>query len=215
MAEQAVLIPYESDYLTKKEQKRQRDELVVSGYIREAQQTEVRQQLIPTTITSICTEYHHIPLEPPKWTGISRRILKELKDIQRNPLTHTSTGPINYNLSTWKANMLGPPESPYHGGVFTLNIKIPPEYPHKPPKVNFETKIYHCGVNKRGFTCLDILSDNWSPALTISKILESVYSYLTDPPDFDPLVPEIAKLYRSNRKLHDKIAREWTLKYAQ
>jgi ubiquitin-protein ligase len=60
-------------------------------------------------------------------------------------------------------------DSPYAGGVFFLKIKFPTDYPFKPPKVNFETKIYHPNINGDGAICLDILRDQWSPALTISK----------------------------------------------
>ena len=54
-----------------------------------------------------------------------------------------------------------------------------------------------------------------SPALTIGKVLLSISSLLTEPNPNDPLVPNIAQLYKTNRKLHDKKAREWTQKYAQ
>ena len=62
---------------------------------------------------------------------------------------------------------------------------------------------------------LDILMDQWSPALTISKILLSISSLLTDANPDDPLVPEIAQLYKSNRAKFEATAREWTKKYAQ
>jgi ubiquitin-conjugating enzyme E2 D/E len=60
-------------------------------------------------------------------------------------------------------------ESPYAGGVFFLSISFPVDYPFKPPKVSFTTKIYHPNINANGSICLDILRDQWSPALTISK----------------------------------------------
>ena len=70
---------------------------------------------------------------------------------------------------------MGPEESPYTGGVFFLDIHFPADYPFKPPKVSFTTRIYHCNINSNGGICLDILKDQWSPALTISKVLLSVW----------------------------------------
>jgi len=76
---------------------------------------------------------------------------------------------------------MGPEGSPYAGGVFFLKIQFPQDYPFKPPKVTFRTRIYHCNINSQGAICLDILKDNWSPALTTSKVLLSICSLLTDP----------------------------------
>merc|ERR1712046_523889 len=114
----------------------------------------------------------------------------------------------------WQATIMGPKESPYEGGIFFLNRNFPSDYPFKPPKVTFTTKIYHCNVNSNGSICLDILQSQWSPALTVSKVLLSVCSLLTDPNPDDPLVPEIARLYKSDRAKHDMVAKEWTQKYA-
>eukprot|EP01083_Nonionella_stella_P037194 101407_1 len=142
-----------------------------------------------------------------------RRITKELKDLESEPLTNISAGPMS-DLFNWNATIMGPPDSPYDGGVFFLEIRFPPDYPFKPPKCKFTTKIYHCGINHNGSISLDILHDNWSPALTIYKVLLSIQSLLTDPNPHDPLVPDIAKQYKTDRFLHDLTAEEWTQKYA-
>jgi len=109
---------------------------------------------------------------------------------------------------------MGPPESPYQGGVFFLTIHFPTDYPFKPPKVAFTTRIYHPNINSNGSICLDILRSQWSPALTISKVLLSICSLLCDPNPDDPLVPEIARIFKTDRDKYTELAREWTRKYA-
>ncbi|XP_068688650.1 ubiquitin-conjugating enzyme E2 E1-like [Montipora foliosa] len=143
-----------------------------------------------------------------------KRIRRELAEITLEPPPNCSAGPKGDNLYEWNSTILGPPGSVYEGGVFFLDIHFPTDYPFKPPKVTFRTRIYHCNVNSQGVICLDILKDNWSPALTISKVLLSVCSLLTDCNPADPLVGSIATHFLSNREDHDKQAREWTRRYA-
>jgi ubiquitin-conjugating enzyme E2 D/E len=143
-----------------------------------------------------------------------KRINRELLDLVKDPPSNCSTGPVGDDLFHWKATMMGPDDSPYEGGVFFLDIHFPADYPFKPPKINFTTRIYHPNINSNGSICLDILKDQWSPALTISKVLLSICSLLCDPNPNDPLVPEIANIYKSDRPKYDSTAREWTRKYA-
>eukprot|EP01084_Bolivina_argentea_P005285 9991_1 len=143
-----------------------------------------------------------------------RRLAKEMKALETDPPDHISLGPEGEDLFKWKATIIGPNDTPYEDGIFFLDIRIPRDYPFKPPKIRFETKIYHCNVNDRGSISLDILKDNWSPRLTIQKTLLSIRALMQDPNPDDPLKPQIAKLYKTNRKLHDKKANEWTVEYA-
>ena len=143
------------------------------------------------------------------------RLNNELKEITNNPPTNCSAGPVyDDDLYKWQATIVGPDDSPYAGGIFYLKIDFPYDYPFKPPKVQFITKIYHCNINSSGSICLDILKDQWSPALTISKILLSICSLMDDQNPNDPLVVEIADLYLQDKPRFIENARYFTLKYA-
>jgi ubiquitin-conjugating enzyme E2 D/E len=144
-----------------------------------------------------------------------KRLNAELKEIIESPPFNCSAGPINYNnMYEWESYIMGPSDTPYQGGSFKLKITFPSSYPFKPPIITFTTKIYHCNINSSGGICLDILNTNWSPALTISKVLLSICSLLNEPNPEDPLVENIAQLYSTNKELHDYNARQYTLKYA-
>lgn len=145
------------------------------------------------------------------------RITKELNSLAKDPPFNCSGGPVGNgeDLYQWEGCIIGPEGTPYEGGCFKLNINFPINYPFKPPKVNFITKIYHPNIHKNGGgICLDILNTKWSPALTISKVLLSICSLLDEPNPKDPLEPEIAEQYENNIEAFNSTAKAWTEKYA-
>lgn len=150
-----------------------------------------------------------------RYMTTTMRLKKELDHLFLNPLPNCSAYLLIKNdLFTWEAKIIGPENTPYHNGIFKLKIEFPQDYPFKPPKIVFLTKIYHCNVNNSGGICLDILKDMWSPALTVNKILLSISSLLDDQNPSDPLMPEIANQYINNKEEFFKTAKEYTELYA-
>ena len=132
-------------------------------------------------------------------SSTKRRILKELQDLTNETGDNITASLIDDdNIYKWSATISGPSESPYEGGIFSLDINLPENYPIRPPQIIFKTKIFHPNINSSGSICLDILKNQWSPALTIHKTLLSISSLLTDPNPDDPLDATAGKLFKND-----------------
>ncbi|KAJ5912534.1 ubiquitin-conjugating enzyme E2 [Penicillium tannophilum] len=103
--------------------------------------------------------------------------------------------------------------SPYEGGLFVLGLEFSDSYPWRPPAVQFKTAIYHPNIYS-GNVVLKILKTEWSPSITIKDVLVAIRALLANPNPDDPLAPEIAHLYKSDRSKFEAQARESTKKYA-
>ncbi len=104
----------------------------------------------------------------------------------------------------------------YQGGTFKIDIEIPPEYPFKPPKMKFDTKIWHPNISSQtGVICLDILKNEWTPALTIRTALISLQALLCAPEPDDPQDAEVAKQYKGDKRVFEQTAALWTQNYAK
>jgi ubiquitin-protein ligase len=146
-------------------------------------------------------------------SGSTKRILREYSDFMKSPVERWSVMMGAEDIRGWQAILSGLPY-PYEGGTWVLTIDFPSDYPFKPPKVRFATRIYHCNISTDGALCLDILKDHWSPALTVTTLLLSISSLLFDPNPNDPLDACKAQRYREDRGQYEREAQEWTNKYA-
>jgi len=153
--------------------------------------------------------------------GALKRIFKELEDFNKNQPEDCSAGPFNdADMFHWHATIRGPRDSLYEGGYFFLEIHFPNDYPFKPPKYIFKTKIFHPNLRQDRKVCccaLDILGDGWSPALTITKILPRIALLLSEPNPDNPCDNgnyQAAYQYKYERAKFEATAKEWTKKYA-
>ncbi|KAI0710522.1 ubiquitin-conjugating enzyme/RWD-like protein [Earliella scabrosa] len=144
-----------------------------------------------------------------------KRIHREIADLKKEDLGPIKLAPSDDDLFHWNATIPGPEGSVYEGGLFHVEIVLGHDYPFSAPRMTFRTRIYHMNINDRGSICIDILKHNWSPALSLFKVVLSLSSLLTDPNPKDPLVPQIATEYVRNRVQHDREARRWTELYAR
>ena len=142
-----------------------------------------------------------------------KRLQKELQELQRDPPTGISANPHECNIFIWDACIFGPEDTPYENGIFKLELTFPEKFPSEPPKVKFESEMFHPNIYNvapyRGRVCLDILKQKWSPALSISAILVSLRSFLDDPQPHEdnPSVSpnsEAASLFLSDRRAFNR-----------
>ncbi|KAJ1463003.1 putative nedd8-conjugating enzyme ubc12 [Pelagophyceae sp. CCMP2097] len=73
-------------------------------------------------------------------------------------------------------------------------------YPHEPPKVHCDTKIFHPNINLEGNVCLNILRQDWKPVLDINAVIYGLIYLFYEPNPDDPLNKEAAQLYREDIK---------------
>ncbi|KAL5360410.1 ubiquitin-conjugating enzyme/RWD-like protein [Aspergillus floccosus] len=147
----------------------------------------------------------------------SRRIAKELADIHADTHSQIIAVPVGNDddITHLRGSFPGPPGTPYEGGTYEVDVRIPTEYPFRPPVMKFITKVWHPNISSQtGAICLDTLSTAWSPVLTIKSALLSLQSLLTTPEPKDPQDAEVANMMLTKPKEFERVAQEWAAKYA-
>lgn len=163
----------------------------------------------PTAATRIST----------RGAAVNRRILSEYTKYLRDEplraeLNHFCTIDMNADdISLWKVWFRNLPD-PYTGGTWLLTVEFPEGYPFSPPRMRFMTPIYHCNVSSAGGLCLDVLKNQWSPALSVCSVLKSIYLLLQEPNADDPLDAFKAQVYKDNRTEYLRQARLHTATHA-
>jgi len=148
----------------------------------------------------------------------AQRIKREFKEVIRSEEVARcaiKVELVDNNYSELRGEISGPPDTPYEGGLFVVEIKIPETYPFNPPKVRFMTKIWHPNISSvTGAICLDILKDQWAAAMTLRTVLLSLQALMASAEPDDPQDAVVAKQYKDNIELFKMTAKYWTTAYA-
>jgi len=138
-------------------------------------------------------------------TPAQLRIQKDISDLNL-PKTCKLEFPDADDLLNFKL-IISPDEGFYKGGRFIFQFKVNPNYPHDPPKVKCETRVYHPNIDLEGNVCLNILREDWKPVLTIETIVLGLQFLFMEPNPEDPLNKEAADVLQSNRRLFEQNVR--------
>lgn len=144
------------------------------------------------------------------------RIKKEIEDLKNDKTSGISVILDQFNPNHLVGTLRGPDDTPYAGGIFQVDIVIPPDYPFNPPKMKFITKMWHPNVSSvTGAICLDILKDQWSPALTIKTAMLSLQALMCSPEPNDPQDAVVATMFKDRHAEFLSTAKYWTDSYAK
>ncbi|XP_063057860.1 ubiquitin-conjugating enzyme E2 T [Engraulis encrasicolus] len=146
------------------------------------------------------------------------RLKRELQMLSTEPPSGISCWQSDDRIDDLQALIVGGANTPYEGGVFSLEIKIPERYPFEPPKMRFLTPIYHPNIDNAGRICLDALKlppkGAWRPSLNISTVLTSIQLLMAEPNPDDPLMADISSEFKYNKQVYLEKAKSWTEKHA-
>lgn len=82
-------------------------------------------------------------------------------------------------------------------------------YPKHAPKCTFITNIWHPNISDKGTICLDVLKDNWSPAMFSSSILTALRLLLECPETSSPQNKKASEMMRDSPEEYAKYIQEF------
>eukprot|EP00619_Florenciella_sp_RCC1007_P010096 CAMPEP_0205929588 /NCGR_PEP_ID=MMETSP1325-20131115/25393_1 /ASSEMBLY_ACC=CAM_ASM_000708 /TAXON_ID=236786 /ORGANISM="Florenciella sp., Strain RCC1007" /LENGTH=166 /DNA_ID=CAMNT_0053298821 /DNA_START=167 /DNA_END=664 /DNA_ORIENTATION=- len=111
-----------------------------------------------------------------------KRLRRELSALRTSDDEEIQLTAEEDNIRMWTAWIAGPPSTPYEGRFFRMRVEVGQDYPISPPRITFETKVFHPNINfDTGEICLDILKKNWTPAWSLSSACRAIIALLAEP----------------------------------
>ncbi|PWN25508.1 ubiquitin-conjugating enzyme E2S [Jaminaea rosea] len=148
---------------------------------------------------------------PPQTT---RRLVKEIRQIQSNPPDCVRIEVDEADILAIKGWVQGPPGTPFEGGFFLVTFAFTSEFPAVPPQCRMPTKIFHPNVSSSGEICVSTLKKDWQPHYGIAHILTTVKCLLISPNPDSALNPEAGRLLQEAYDDYASTATLWTSVHA-
>jgi ubiquitin-conjugating enzyme E2 A len=147
-------------------------------------------------------------------TPAKRRLMKDLKAMKTEETKTIFAEPLEDDLLTWSAVILGPEGTPFEDGTFSLILTFKESYPQDPPHIRFVSEMFHPNIYPDGELCLDILGSRWCPNYDVLAVLISIQSLLNDPNVKSPANADAAHLFSSDtleyhRRIRESVERSW------
>lgn len=146
----------------------------------------------------------------------TKRVQREFREVVNSEeVLKCKIELVDETYTRLRGEIAGPPDTPFEGGSYKLDIVIPETYPFNPPKVNFVTKIWHPNISSvTGAICLDILKDQWAAAMTLRTVLLSIQALLSAGEPDDPQDAVVAKQFKETPDIYWRTAKYWAEMYA-
>eukprot|EP00764_Aduncisulcus_paluster_P008313 gnl/Carplike_NY0171/27092_a52432_63.p1 GENE.gnl/Carplike_NY0171/27092_a52432_63~~gnl/Carplike_NY0171/27092_a52432_63.p1 ORF type:complete len:164 (-),score=7.14 gnl/Carplike_NY0171/27092_a52432_63:11-502(-) len=109
------------------------------------------------------------------------RLQRELLSIQKEKCQEIVIQPAGGDLFEWHCSFAGPVGSEFEQGIYHFAIKLPVEYPMKPPVLISLNNNGRWGHQKK--ICLsfsDFHPESWNPAWTVKTMCMAIRSYMSD-----------------------------------
>ena len=155
---------------------------------------------------------------------VINKLKEEYMDINNNPILNIGATvglPDENNFFEWRLSIIGPRDTPYNGGLFYLTLKFPENYPSYPPKVTFDTPIYHINVASIGYIYTSLgepmplsILRAWNRNFKVRDIIISIYSLFYMNNIDCELSNVMTEEFKNNKSLYEEKIKYFTRKYA-
>jgi ubiquitin-protein ligase len=116
--------------------------------------------------------------------------------------------PVDGDIGVWRVFLLGPPETPYAGRWWYMNVTFPLGYPTEPPVFRFISVPFHLNVSSEGRICLNIFERGYLQNAIVVEMIQSAKELFVMPEEDTPIQLEMLALFRENKAEYDRRARE-------